>query len=125
MSKVNITFRIIAFICLLTASFDCNGKTIKEYVSSDNTLLISITDNDSLYIDCYESGCGIVAYSLKPKKESIGDNVYVGTYYDYEIDYLNPQKKREIIEIKRLDKKGNYLISFNDREKIRIKEMTL
>lgn len=125
MSKTNIAFRIIAFTCLLASSFECNGKTIKEYVSSDNTLLISITDNDSLYIDCYESGCGIVAYSLKAKKESIGDNVYVGTYYDYEIDYLNPQKKREIIEIKRLDKKGNYLISFNDREKIRIKEMTL
>lgn len=122
---MGIKVNIIAFICVLTSSIGCYGKTVNEYVSDDKTMLISITDNDSLYIDCYESGCGIVSYSLIVKKNTTQDKVYIGTYYDYETDYINPQKKREVIELKELDNKGNYLLSFNNKEKIRVQKVII
>ena len=83
-----------AFPSILTA---CNGKVVKvvdktytNFISTDSTLSFTFIGTDSLYVDTYESGCGIEQYRLEniqSNGKSIDkiDMTFTGvlTIYDY------------------------------------------
>lgn len=106
----------MAFICAVTASFASCGKHITKYISSDCSEVFTFVGNDSLYIDTYESGCGIAAYKLT----RISENKWKGTCLDYtELDE-EPKLVTETISIRKTHGR-DYKITFNGNETYRIK----
>ena len=86
-----------------------------KFVSNDSTLLFTFV-KDSLYVDTYESGCGIEAYRLKKVYGNENETLYEG--------YLTPNSIHSIRLSK--DPMGShweYLIKFDGEEIIPINRM--
>ena len=112
---------ILSFIFMvvgLSACADGQTPTPKKFITNDSTLLFTFV-KDSLYVDTYESGCGIEQYRLE-KEFSDGNE----TIYKAYLSVLgeNTDEKIEIHYI-RLSKypmgaHWEYYIKFDDEEKI-------
>jgi hypothetical protein len=68
---------LILFSILLVSVCSCadKQKQLSKYVSKDSTLVFTFV-NDSLYVDTYESGCGIEQYRLEEMYSDDGGSVY-------------------------------------------------
>ena len=122
MSRIKMKKLLILFSILLVSVCSCadKQKQLSKYVSEDSTLVFTFV-NDSLYVDTYESGCGIEQYRLE-KEFSDGNE----TIYKAYLSVLgeNTDEKIEIHYI-RLSKypmgaHWEYYIKFDDEEIIPI-----
>lgn len=71
-------FVLLSFIFMvvgLSACADGQTPTPKKFITNDSTLLFTFV-KDSLYVDTYESGCGIEEYRLEIKAETRSETLY-------------------------------------------------
>ena len=68
---------LIIFSILLVSVCSCaeKQKQLSKYVSEDSTLVFTFV-NDSLYVDTYESGCGIEQYRLEEEFSNKNETIY-------------------------------------------------
>ena len=111
---------ILAFLAVLMACSGEVNKETKKYLSTDSTLLFTFV-GDSLYVDTYESGCGIECYRLEIETETRSETLYKA--YEFVLD----DDGTDIPEIHfiRLSKDPmgahwDYIIKFDDEEIIPI-----
>ena len=113
-------FILIAFIFMvvgLSACADGQTPTPTKFITNDSTLLFTFV-KDSLYVDTYESGCGIEQYRLE-KEFSDGNK----TIYKAYLSVLgeNTDEKIELHRVmlsKAFGAHWEYYIKFDDEEKI-------
>ena len=112
---------ILSFILLVSAcSCDGKQKQLSKYISEDSTLVFTFV-NDSLYVDTYESGCGIEQYRLEVETETRSETIYKA--YEFVLD--NGGTDRQEIHYIRLSKDPmgahwEYRIKFDDEGMIPI-----
>ena len=71
-------FILLSFIFMvvgLSACADGQTPTPKKFITNDSTLLFTFV-KDSLYVDTYESGCGIEEYRLEIETETRSEVLY-------------------------------------------------
>ena len=115
-------FILISFIFMvvgLSACADGQTPTPTKFITNDSTLLFTFV-NDSLYVDTYESGCGIEQYRLE-KEFSDGNK----TIYKAYLSVLgeNTDEKIELHRVmlsKAFGAHWEYYIKFDDEEIIPI-----
>ena len=116
---------ILSFILLVSAcSCADKQKQFSKYVSKDSTLVFTFV-NDSLYVDTYESGCGLEQYRLE--EEFSNNNEIIYKAYLYILDE-NTNEKIELHSI-RLSKDPigvhwDYYIKFDDEGMIPIMKIS-
>lgn len=116
-------FVLLSFILIAVGLSACtNGQapTPTKFITNDSTLLFTFV-KDSLYVDTYESGCGIEGYRLEMKSETSSETLYKA--YEFVLD--NNGIDRPKIHYIRLSKNsiGNhweYFVKFDDDEIIPI-----
>ena len=112
---------ILSFILLVSAcSWADKQEQLSKYVSEDSTLVFTFV-NDSLYVDTYESGCGIEQYRLEEEFSSNNEIIYKA--YLCALDE-NTNEKIELHSIRfSKDPMGthwDYTIKFDDEDMIPI-----
>lgn len=119
MSRIKMKKLLILFSILLVSVCSCadKQKQLSKYVSEDSTLVFTFV-KDSLYVDTYESGCGIEQYRLE-KEFSDGNE----TIYKAYLSVLgeNTDEKIELHGVmlsKAFGAHWEYYIKFDDEEKI-------
>lgn len=113
-------FILLSFIFMvvgLSACADGQTPTPTKFITNDSTLLFTFV-KDSLYVDTYESGCGIEQYRLE-KEFSDGNK----TIYKAYLSVLgeNTDEKIELHRVmlsKAFGAHWEYYIKFDDEEKI-------
>lgn len=116
-------FVLLSFIFMvvgLSACADGQTPTPKKFITNDSTLLFTFV-KDSLYVDTYESGCGIEEYRLEIKAETRSETLYKA--YKFVLD--DDGTDRPEIHYIRLSKHPmgahwEYYIKFDDEEIIPI-----
>lgn len=116
-------FILLSFIFMVVGLSACaDGQTPapKKFITNDSTLLFTFV-KDSLYVDTYESGCGIEEYRLEIETETRSETLYKAYKFALDDDGIN----RSEIHYIRLSKNpiGNhweYYIKFDDEEIIPI-----
>ena len=114
-------FILLSFIFMvvgLSACADGQTPTPTKFITNDSTLLFTFV-KDSLYVDTYESGCGIECYRLEIKTEKRSETLYkaylsvLGENTDekIEIHYIMLSKDP-------MGAHWEYYIKFDDEEKI-------
>lgn len=114
-------FILLSFIFMvvgLSACADGQTPTPTKFITNDSTLLFTFV-NDSLYVDTYESGCGIEEYKLEIETETRSETLYKA--YKFVLD--DDGTDRPEIHYIRLSKypigaHWEYYIKFDDDEKI-------
>ena len=69
---------LVFFIYILAGLSACSKgqtPTPTKFITNDSTLLFTFV-KDSLYVDTYESGCGIECYRLEIKTETRSETLY-------------------------------------------------
>lgn len=110
-------FILLSFIFMvvgLSACADGQTPTPTKFITNDSTLLFTFV-KDSLYVDTYESGCGIEEYRLEIETETRSETLYKA--YEFVLD--DDGTDRPEIHYIRLSKNsiGNhweYFIKFDD-----------
>lgn len=102
----------------LSACADGQTPTQTKFITNDSTLLFTFV-KDSLYVDTYESGCGIEEYRLEIETETLSETLYKA--YKFALD--DDGTDRPEIHYIRLSKypigaHWEYYIKFDDEEKI-------
>lgn len=110
----------IFIVARLSACADGQTPTPTKFITNDSTLLFTFV-KDSLYVDTYESGCGIEEYRLEIKAETRSETLYKA--YKFVLD--DDGTDRLEIHYIRLSKHPmgahwDYIIKFDDEEKIPI-----
>ena len=125
MSRIKMKKLLILFSILLVSVCSCadKQKQFSKYVSEDSTLVFTFV-NDSLYVDTYESGCGIEQYRLE-KEFSDGNE----TIYKAYLSVLgeNTDEKIELHGVmlsKAFGAHWEYYIKFDDESVIPIKKIS-
>ena len=116
-------FILLSFIFMvvgLSACADGKTPTPTKFITNDSTLLFTFV-KDSLYVDTYESGCGIEEYRLEIKTETRSETLYKA--YKFVLD--DDGTYRQETHIIRLSKDPmgahwDYIIKFDDEEIIPI-----
>ena len=116
-------FILLSFIFIvvgLSACTEGQTPTPTKFVTNDSTLLFTFV-KDSLYVDTYESGCGIECYRLEIETETRSETLYK----DYEFVLGDDGTYRPEIHFIRLSKDPmgahwDYIIKFDDEEIIPI-----
>ena len=112
-------FILISFIFMvvgLSACADGQTPTPTKFITNDSTLLFTFV-KDSLYVDTYESGCGIEQYRLE--KESSDGNKTI--YKAYKFDGTDRPEIHYIMFSKNpMGAHWEYYIKFDDEEIIPI-----
>ena len=116
-------FILISFIFMvvgLSACADGQTPTPTKFITNDSTLFFTCV-KDSLYVDTYESGCGIEEYRLEIETETRSETLYKA--YKFVLD--DDGTDRLEIHYIRLSKKPmgahwEYYIKFDDEEIIPI-----
>ena len=116
-------FILLSFIFMvvgLSACADGQTPTPTKFITNDSTLLFTFV-KDSLYVDTYESGCGIEKYRLEIKTETLSKTLYKA--YKFVLD--DDGTDRQEIHYIRLSKypmgaHWEYYIKFDDEEIIPI-----
>ena len=113
-------FILISFIFMvvgLSACADGQTPTQTKFITNDSTLLFTFV-KDSLYVDTYESGCGIEQYRLE-KEFSDGNKTIYKAYLSVLCE--NTDEKIELHGVmlsKAFGAHWEYYIKFDDEEKI-------
>ena len=71
-------FILLSFIFMVVGLSACaDGQTLTptKFITNDSTLLFTFV-KDSLYVDTYESGCGIEKYRLEIETETLSETLY-------------------------------------------------
>ena len=115
-----ILFSFIFIVVGLSACSDGQTPTPTKFITNDSTLLFTFV-KDSLYVDTYESGCGIEEYRLEVETETSSETLYKA--YEFVLD--DDGTYRSEIHYIRLSKNpiGNHwehCIKFDDEEIIPI-----
>ena len=115
-----ILFSFIFIVIGLPACTERQAPTPTKFVTNDSTLLFTFV-KDSLYVDTYESGCGIECYRLEIKTEKRSETLYKA--YKFVLD--DDGTDRPEIHYIRLSKypmgaHWEYYIKFDDEEIIPI-----
>ena len=116
-------FILLSFILIAVGFSACSeGKTPTptKFLTEDSSLLFTFV-GDSLYVDTYESGCGIECYRLEIETETRSETLYKA----YEFVLGDDEIDRPEIHYIRLSKNpiGNhweYFIKFDNEEIIPI-----
>ena len=116
-------FILLSFILVLAGLSACSKgqtPTPTKFITNDSTLLLTFV-KDSLYVDTYESGCGIECYRLEIETETRSETLYKA----YEFVLGDDGIDRPEIHYIRLSKNpiGNhweYFIKFDNEEIIPI-----
>ena len=116
-------FILLFFIFIvagLSACADGQTPTPTKFITNDSTLLFTFV-KDSLYVDTYESGCGIEEYRLEIEAETRSETLYKA--YKFVLD--DDGTDRIEIHYIRLSKHPmgahwGYIIKFDDEEIIPI-----
>ena len=116
-------FILLFFIFMvvgLSACADGQTPTPTKFITNDSTLLFTFV-KDSLYVDTYESGCGIECYRLEIKTEKRSETLYKA--YKFVLD--DDGTDRPEIHYIRLSKDPmgahwDYIIKFDDEKIIPI-----
>ena len=116
-------FILLSFIFIvarLSACTDGQTPTPTKFVTNDSTLLFTFV-KDSLYVDTYESGCGIECYRLEIETGTRSETLYKA----YEFVLGDDGTYRPEIHFIRLSKDPmgahwDYIIKFDDEEIIPI-----
>ena len=116
-------FILLSFIFMvvgLSACADGQTPTPTKFVTNDSTLLFTFV-KDSLYVDTYESGCGIEEYRLEIETETRSETLYKA----YEFVLGDDGTDRPEIHYIRLSKDPmgahwDYTIKFDDEKIIPI-----
>lgn len=116
-------FILLSFIFIVVGLSACSKgqtPTPTKFITNDSTLLFTFV-KDSLYVDTYESGCGIEEYRLEVETETRSETLYKA--YEFVLD--DDGTYRSEIHFIRLSKNpiGNhweYFIKFDDEETIPI-----
>lgn len=116
---------LILFSILLVSVCSCadKQKQLSKYVSEDSTLVFTFV-NDSLYVDTYESGCGIEQYRLE-KEFSDGNETIYKAYLSVLCE--NTDEKIELHGVmfsKAFGTHWEYYIKFDDESVIPIKKIS-
>ena len=114
---------ILSFIFMVVGLSACaDGQTLTptKFITNDSTLLFTFV-KDSLYVDTYESGCGIEKYRLEIETETLSETLYKA--YKFVLD--DDGTDRQEIHYIRLSKHPmgahwDYVIKFDDEEIIPI-----
>lgn len=114
---------ILPFIFMVVGLSACaDGQTLTptKFITNDSTLLFTFV-KDSLYVDTYESGCGIEKYGLEIETETLSETLYKA--YKFVLD--DDGTDRQEIHYIRLSKNpmgahSDYIIKFDDEEIIPI-----
>jgi hypothetical protein len=115
-----VLFSLILIAVGLSACADGQTFTPTKFITNDSTLLFTFV-KDSLYVDTYESGCGIECYRLEIETETRSETLYKA----YEFVLGDDGTNRQEIHYIRLSKDPmgahwDYIIKFDDKEKIPI-----
>ena len=116
-------FILLSFIFMvvgLSACADGQTPTPTKFITNDSTLLFTFV-KDSLYVDTYESGCGIEEYRLEIVTEKRSETLYKA----YKFVLYDDGTDRPEIHYIRLSKypmgaHWEYYIKFDDEEIIPI-----
>ena len=116
-------FILLSFIFMVVGLSACaDGQTLTptKFITNDSTLLFTFV-KDSLYVDTYESGCGIEEYRLEIETETLSETLYKA--YKFVLD--DDGTDRLEIHYIRLSKHPmgahwDYIIKFDDEEIIPI-----
>lgn len=119
-------FVLLSFIFIvvgLSACSDGQTPTPTKFITNDSTLLFTFV-KDSLYVDTYESGCGIECYRLEIETKTRSETLYKA--YEFVLDD-NGTDRQEIHYI-RLSKDPmgahwEYNIKFDNEEIIPINKI--
>ena len=110
---------IMAFPAVLMACSDGMGKPTDTFITKDSTLIFTFV-GDSLYVDTYESGCGIEEYKLELK--ATNNKVW---YYDAFTYVMNEDGETNHLQTYEVTLYQNpmgahyeYIIQFDNEEKI-------
>lgn len=114
---------LFSFILIAVGFSACSeGKTPTptKFITNDSALIFTFV-GDSLYVDTYESGCGIECYRLEIEIETRSETLYKA--YEFVLD--GDGTNRQEIHYIRLSKDPmgahwDYIIKFDDKEKIPI-----
>ena len=116
-------FVLLSFIFMvvgLSACADGQTPTPKKFITNDSTLLFTFV-KDSLYVDTYESGCGIEEYRLEIETETLSETLY--KVYKFVLDDDGTYRQETHFIMLSKDPMGahwEYYIKFDDEEKIPI-----
>jgi len=115
-----VLFSLILIAVGLSACADGQTSTPTKFITNDSTLLFTFV-KDSLYVDTYESGCGIECYRLEIETETRSETLYKA--YEFVLD--GDGTDRSEIHYIRLSKDPmgahwDYIIKFDNEEKIPI-----
>ena len=114
-------FILLSFIFMvvgLSACADGQTPTPMKFITNDSTLLFTFV-KDSLYVDTYESGCGIEQYRLEKEFSDGNETIYKAYKFVLDDDGTYRQETHFIMLSK--DPMGahwEYYIKFDDEEKI-------
>jgi hypothetical protein len=116
-------FILLSFIFIVAGLSACSKgqtPTPTKFITNDSTLLFTFV-KDSLYVDTYESGCGIENYRLEVETETSFETLYKA----YGLVLNDNGKDRQEIHYIRLSKDPmsahwEYFIKFDDEETIPI-----
>ena len=116
-------FILLSFIFIVGGLFACTEgqtPTPTKFLTEDSSLVFTFV-GDSLYVDTYESGCGIECYRLEIEIETRSETLYKA----YEFVLEDDGTYRSEIHHIRLSKDPmgvhwNYIIKFDDEETIPI-----
>lgn len=120
-------FILLFFIFIvagLSACADGQTPTPTKFITNDSTLLFTFV-KDSLYVDTYESGCGIEEYRLEIEAETRSETRSETLYKAYKFVLDDDGTDRLEIHYIRLSKHPmgahwDYIIKFDDEEIIPI-----
>lgn len=114
-------FVLLSFIFMvvgLSACADGQTPTPKKFITNDSTLLFTFV-KDSLYVDTYESGCGIEEYRLEIETETPSETLYKAYKFVLDDDGTYRQETHFIRFSKHpMGAHWEYYIKFDDEEKI-------
>lgn len=116
-------FVLLSFIFMvvgLSACADGQTPTPKKFITNDSTLIFTFV-KDSLYVDTYESGCGIEEYRLEIETETLSETLYKAYKFVLD-DYGTDRLEIHYIRLSKypMGAHWEYYIKFDDEEKIPI-----
>ena len=115
-------FILLSFIFMVVGLSACaDGQTLTptKFITNDSTLLFTFV-KDSLYVDTYESGCGIEEYRLEIETETRSETLYKA--YKFALDDDGTDRLIHYIRLSKhpMGTHWDYIIKFDDEEIIPI-----
>ena len=116
-------FILFSFILIAVGFSACSeGKTPTQtkFITNDSTLIFTFV-KDSLYVDTYESGCGIEEYRLEVETETSSKTLYKAYGFVLNDDGTDRTEIHNISLSKNIiGAHWEYFIKFDNEEKIPI-----